>query len=633
MDKTESTKGTQSTLKKSSDALYSLPPEILLEIINNLDVKDIISLGSTNKHFKSLILDDPNRIWRLVCKRDLFLDPSNSLGSYDSYLDLLKNGIGPFHWLKTDLWINDITPFGDLYMTKYDEKQGCLGLYKVLYKDTNEPNNPPQRNVRVIHIHNNNIITTQVTHTDNNTVRTNITVNSNGRAANQNRTAQTTGSPLASDPDIKVYSKNGTPYLFGPILHFNKFQSREEKQGMWIYSTTDGSYIGIFRACAIRQNRLNQSMSLWPPFTIPARDRTRNISINNFMGHYEPPFLGIGSSSSDMARAHAEHINNAHGNIPQNFFHETSQHHIPVAHPGVHPMPGPHQRQQYHPPHPTGVSIQPGAVPNLNHNAIRISHRISNQINIPRNNSNSTGVSLNINNVSRATANSNGNVNHVFTNTRQSPITHNITTTISSNGQTTTRTTVTSSSNQAQTSSSVTDNGEDTSSPSDSSESSSNDNSSIDSPHVVPTATIPSPDLFRFQRFQNLTRVYGKVQTMARLNRDLYSSTEQFPYRGIWVSSMHSQIHLFHQPQDNPNRLEAVKITGDPHVGRGKHNFIVPDLTDIAQKTNGRGEAVGPVKYPEWRDANVVNGQGQVSEFDFRNRKFFSLFLIFRSNF
>jgi hypothetical protein len=148
----------------------------------------------------------------------------------------------------------------------------------------------------------------------------------------------------------------------------------------------------------------------------------------------------------------------------------------------------------------------------------------------------------------------------------------------------------------------------------------------------------------------------GQLATYATLDPHLYTPTAEKPYRGIWVGdySVHGCEYVFlHQPDDDPGdhfdpeslvredgesdeafaqrkvnatvyrgRLEAIKLTGDPHVPRGELTFSVDDL--------GEAGFLGVLEDPPFTGARVVRSRGHVAGQGFIEDDFLSsrLFLI-----
>lgn len=133
--------------------------------------------------------------------------------------------------------------------------------------------------------------------------------------------------------------------------------------------------------------------------------------------------------------------------------------------------------------------------------------------------------------------------------------------------------------------------------------------------------------------------VGGQLATYATLDPHIYTPTPEKPYRGIWVGdySIHGCEYVFiHQPDDAPGdgfdpeslvqeegesaeafakrkkdatvyrgRLEAIKLTGDPHVPRGELTFSADDL--------GEGGFLGVLEDPPFTGTRVVRSKGHVA--------------------
>lgn len=529
--------------------LLSLPIEILQEIILHLEVKDVLNLGATNSHMKSLLIDDRNHIWSTLFRRDFSSDDTSVPKPYDSFLDLYINGLAPFYWLKTALWIDDDTPFGDVYITKYSHEHGSLCLYKLLCRNTLPQNAPPPPNVTITHHHhvpnvqnqqqaqqqgqqqpeqqqqqqnppqnpqqhihtdhnNNQVVSTSVflSSANNMTFNTRITVATGTPNDLRNPNAGNNPQQLPSDSSITIYPNNGNIVAFGPYVNLNDFINRDEQTGMWKFKSKIGALVGIFRASAIAPQNLNRSMSVWPPFKIPANDRTRNTSTNNFLGHYGSPFPTVTTTTTP------------------------NQPGAPVTTTTTTTT--------------TTNTTQNGAttvrISRSNNNTTTITTTISSPAQhrpampaamfpIPQH---GNGIRFNINNHIANVHNAHTNIqNHFRSMSPMSP---------PSSASPTSPTSPTSGS----------------------SSSSSSSGSFVE----------PSPDLFRLQRFFNMERVFGKVETLSRLDEELYTATEEFPYRGVWVSGRSSEFQLFHQP--TKHSLEAIKLTGTKY-------YIMIDLLNF----------------------------------------------------
>jgi hypothetical protein len=133
-----------------------------------------------------------------------------------------------------------------------------------------------------------------------------------------------------------------------------------------------------------------------------------------------------------------------------------------------------------------------------------------------------------------------------------------------------------------------------------------------------------------------------EVSTFATLDPKLYTPTEEKPYRGIWVgdySGHGCEFLLINQPDnDEPfdeasvvqkedetteewetrkreerihrGRLEAIKLTGDANIPRGKYTFIADDISSkgfVRNATEAR-----------FKGARIVESRGHIAERGYR---------------
>lgn len=110
----------------------------------------------------------------------------------------------------------------------------------------------------------------------------------------------------------------------------------------------------------------------------------------------------------------------------------------------------------------------------------------------------------------------------------------------------------------------------------------------------------------------------SKYKLAAVLERELWTPTEESPWRGIWAGDYgpHGiEFLLFHSHVEGigecrKNGIRAIKLTGDPHVPRGELSFIVPDPTEVLRFDDIGGNEVA-----------VSKALGQVADLGFARRK------------
>ncbi|KAB5584861.1 F-box domain-containing protein [Coniochaeta sp. 2T2.1] len=151
-------------------------------------------------------------------------------------------------------------------------------------------------------------------------------------------------------------------------------------------------------------------------------------------------------------------------------------------------------------------------------------------------------------------------------------------------------------------------------------------------------------------------RIGEEVSTFCTLDQALYTPTERYPYRGIWVgdySGHGCEFLLVHQPErpDDDDyehierregesdgdyaqrkrdsmvyrgRLEAIKLTGDPNVPRGEYTFIVDDM--------GPEGFVRTIHEEPFNGARVVKSKGHVAGTGFVDDKYMESQLILTSH-
>ncbi|KAM0182669.1 hypothetical protein ACHAPF_000914 [Botrytis cinerea] len=146
-----------------------------------------------------------------------------------------------------------------------------------------------------------------------------------------------------------------------------------------------------------------------------------------------------------------------------------------------------------------------------------------------------------------------------------------------------------------------------------------------------------------WMEMNGLVQIGDQIQTYSTLDFELYTPTEDKPYRGIFVGdySGHGCEYLLLdqrdglQKQDESTILKlkdesheawearkgqtriptgslcAIKLTGDPNIPRGEVTWVADDISDK-----------GLVRYGEkdWPGARIVKSRGQIANQGYKNR-------------
>ncbi|KAI9779401.1 MAG: hypothetical protein M1839_007366 [Geoglossum umbratile] len=171
--------------------------------------------------------------------------------------------------------------------------------------------------------------------------------------------------------------------------------------------------------------------------------------------------------------------------------------------------------------------------------------------------------------------------------------------------------------------------------------------------HAPKSIAQVSDQTFRIRRWMQFmtfgqsggVRMGEFVMTFSTLMPELWTPTEQKPWRGIWVgdySGHGCEFLLLHQPDamsqsltlsegegegergreeddggDNgiyQGRLEAIKLTGDPNIPRGEYSWIAEDI--------GKGGFLRVAEEEMFRGARIVKSKGHVASEGFRDDRF-----------
>ncbi|KAH0559324.1 hypothetical protein GP486_004163 [Trichoglossum hirsutum] len=160
--------------------------------------------------------------------------------------------------------------------------------------------------------------------------------------------------------------------------------------------------------------------------------------------------------------------------------------------------------------------------------------------------------------------------------------------------------------------------------------------------HIPKNPSEASDQTFRIRRWMEFghleqpssRRMGESVTTFGTLVPESWTPTEQKPWQGIWVgdySGHGCEFLLLHQPDTVKDggdgqkliyqgRLEAIKLTGDPHVPRGQYSWIAEDI--------GSGGFLRIAEEEIFRGARVVKSEGHLAGEGFVDSKPLSFFLV-----
>lgn len=228
-----------------ADRLNRLPPEILHQILAYLECPELISLVRTcrvlRKHAESELL------WANLIRKTVS-DPPDSPYPSTTFRSLYI-AHHPYWFLpKQRIWFSDNAHTGKLALITYDSRRGCIEGYRVL-----------------------------------------------------GRKGETSFQDWAYNPDVIIHSFEPTIILHRdrPVIELEHIDPAVEnrRQGWWEREvrmkaggeTHDGVYSTFFLSRAIPKQLQDPSMEMWPPRTIPAEERVRSASQDNFQGWGHKP--------------------------------------------------------------------------------------------------------------------------------------------------------------------------------------------------------------------------------------------------------------------------------------------------------------------------------------------------------
>lgn len=220
----------------SPAALTELPLELLLLVFAQLDGRDLVALARSCRKFKAVVLDGDGgsadaAVWRLAARTTYGV---TECMPYPTFFSLYA-GLYQFRYLSAGLWMGDAAQFGSLLLSRYDPQTGSLALFKL---------------------------------------GSSVAVHGATQPFGENPLVTISEREMVITPIFYAEYNSGTEYI--------------TSKGIWKYSAPNRLAVGLLRVAPLDPKRLWPGMKVWPPFKVPAPDRTRNVSLNNFDGHYIP---------------------------------------------------------------------------------------------------------------------------------------------------------------------------------------------------------------------------------------------------------------------------------------------------------------------------------------------------------
>lgn len=225
--------------------LLRLPPEILHQILTHLECPDLTSSIRTcrllRKHAESELL------WADLIRGNLSNPPASPFPS--PTFRSLYIAHHPYWFLpKHRIWFSDNAHTGKLVLVKYDPRRGCIEGYRLL-----------------------------------------------------GRKGDDSFQDWSHNPGVNIHSFEPTVTLHydRPVIKLEHIDPAQDnrRQGWWegevrmkIGSDThDSVYCTFFLSRAIPKQLQDPRMEVWPPRTIPAEERVRSASQDNFQGWGHKP--------------------------------------------------------------------------------------------------------------------------------------------------------------------------------------------------------------------------------------------------------------------------------------------------------------------------------------------------------
>ncbi|KAK9450146.1 uncharacterized protein V1518DRAFT_413101 [Limtongia smithiae] len=225
--------------------ILSLPSELKLLIFSLLDGESLLSLSATCRALREIVTGiSSDDLWKSVCSHlvrpSLPREAPMSPAPYVSYRALF-NALRLFMWFTPGLWHGNREIHGTLYLSRYNPGTGHIEVYSLL-----------------------GLFEHSAGHTFHRWSRNPAVLMLDTR-------------PMIQRPA-------------SPILRFSSGSRYDRTSEITQKHHPRGLQTSFVHAAALSSDRVNyKQMKLWPPLTMPARDRTRNDSPTAFRGQLISP--------------------------------------------------------------------------------------------------------------------------------------------------------------------------------------------------------------------------------------------------------------------------------------------------------------------------------------------------------
>lgn len=254
LDMTGSSADPSITCLHSSKNITDFPVEVLISIAQLFEPKDLCNFVLSCRRIYNVIKanDTP---YRQLVMRDIFHESRRTTDAspYSSFRDLCLT-LYPFRWLREGIWHGNREKFGSLCVTAYNKKRGALELYSVAI----------QRRIAV-----DDFVTHKLEH----------------------REVILMHKPRRLDLLLDLQ--------LGPLVSVNAETEPLADQSVVTLKPALRLKVTVMRCSAMTERAYRDSTSheWWPPETVPAHDRTRNIRLSlSYRDHYKswlPPSFDL----------------------------------------------------------------------------------------------------------------------------------------------------------------------------------------------------------------------------------------------------------------------------------------------------------------------------------------------------